>query len=733
MDVITAAPPESAPQTNMTRPAQRAMLAAYTLTIFLTSGLLFLVQPMVGKILLPRLGGSPAVWNTAMVFFQLTLLVGYAWAHLSLSLLRIRPHVIVTMGLFGLTLLTLPVALPQDWVPTSSPALWVLFALLVLVGGPFLVLASMSPTLQRWLSLSRHPHGSDPYFLYAASNAGSLLGLLAYPLIIEPALTTADQTVMWSWMYAGAAVAVAICGVAAIRFRRPPRPSAATEVPADNGGFQWRWIGLSAVPAALLLAVTHHITTDVAAVPLLWVIPLAIYLVTFIVAFGPNPRWLQRGSAMALKLLVAPLALTFIVGVPLGIGLVVNLGVFTAAALLMHSLLADSRPAAADLTRYYLAVSVGGAIGGTLTALVAPTLFPVVLEYPVAVALALAFIPVAIAGFGGSARSRIIALVVSVVGLVAVVALAGDVGDDALIGIVVGIILIAVYVVSGGPRQYAVAVGIVLVGLTLLPLRSAVVADRSFFGVVRVERTADQTTLWSGSTVHGLQLSDPADAGIPTSYYHPTGPLGDVMVAPLSDSRQIAVIGLGAATIVAYGHSGDHFTFYEIDPTMARIAEDPELFTFIADTAASVDIAIGDGRLLLEQDENRYDVVIIDAFSSDAIPAHLITTEAMALYVDHLAPGGVVAYHVSNRHLDLTPIVARQADALGFASVVRFDRNVSAAESAQGKEASTWIVVAPSEESLSAVASHAEWVGSAFGEGTPLWTDSFSNVISALR
>jgi hypothetical protein len=733
MNVTVAAKETRALPTEMSLHMRRAMLVLYTVTVFLTSSLLFLVQPMVGKILLPRLGGSPAVWNTAMVFFQVMLLLGYAWAHLSLSWLRLRTHTVATMGLFGLTLLTLPVALPTDWIPTSVPALWVLLALLLLIGGPFVVLASMSPTLQRWLSLSRHPHGADPYFLYAASNAGSLLGLLAYPLLVEPAFDTSTQAGMWSWLYGTAAVAVAACGIFAVRFRKTTGDSITETAPHDTTGFRWRWIALSAVPAALLLAVTHHITTDIAAVPLLWVIPLSLYLATFIVAFGPNPRWLQHGSAIALKLLVVALAVTFIAGTPLAVSLIVNLATFTAAALLLHSLLADSRPAASGLTRFYLTVSVGGALGGTLTALIAPLVLPVVLEYPVAVALALALIPTATTGMGGSVLSRIGVVAASSIALIVAVGVLGDLGPDARNGVIIGIILIAAYVVAATPRQYATVAGVILVGLTLVPLRTALVADRGFFGVVRVEQTAEQTTLWSGSTVHGVQLRDATLTGLPTSYYHSSGPLGDVMAMSAAAPRRIAVIGLGAATIAAYGHDGDHITFYEIDPTMARIASDAALFTFLRDTAATYEIALGDGRLLLEQDDTRYDVIVIDAFSSDAIPTHLITTEAMELYAQHLTEDGVIAYHVSNRHLDLTPIVARQAESLGMAAAARLDLSGDAIAAAQGKKASSWVAVAPARESLQDLARLEDWTSPQVDEHTALWTDSFSNLISALR
>lgn len=712
---------------------QRAMLTLYTLTVFTTSALLFSVQPMVGKILLPLLGGSPAVWNTALVFFQGTLLLGYAWAHLSLSRLRLRAHAGVTIALFALTLLMLPVALPAGWIPTSTPALWVLFALAVLIGGPFLVLAAMSPTLQRWLSLSRHPHGRDPYFLYAASNAGSLVGLLVYPLVIEPTLTTTGQTRLWSWLYVTAAVLVAACAFLAIRFRRAVVDNATPGREARAGGSPRRWITLAAVPAALLLAVTQHITTDVAAVPLLWVIPLSIYLGTFIVAFGPNPHWLQKGSAIALRMLAAPLGITLVANTPLGVSLLINIATFTAATLMLHSLLADSRPAVTDLTRFYLAVSVGGAIGGTLTALIAPMILPVVLEYPVAVALALAFTPAAIAGIGGSIRIRTTALLLSLATAAAVVVVFGEADAAVRDALLVGIIVVAAYVITTSPRQYAAVVGLVLVGLTLLPLRSAVVSDRGFFGVVRVEQTEEQTTLWSGSTIHGVQLRDPELTGLPTSYYHPAGPLGDVMAVSAANPRRIAVIGLGAASIAAYGNAGDHLVFYEIDPAMARIAEDPALFTFLRDTAATYEIALGDGRLLLNRDDARYDLIVIDAFSSNAIPTHLITTEAMELYTDHLVEGGVIAYHLSNRHLDLSPIVARQADALGMAAMSRTDLTDSAADAAQGKKASIWVTVASTPESLLGLTNRDGWTTPVVRASTPLWTDSFSNLLSALR
>jgi hypothetical protein len=731
--------------------SDRTVLGLFTVTTFLGAALLFLVQPMVAKMLLPLLGGTPDVWNTAMVFFQAALLGGYLFAHLSTTRLGLRRHPVVQLVLLCVPLALLPVAVPAGWRPPEdlAPALWTLVVLTVAVGAPFLAVATASPTLQRWFSATGHPHADDPYFLYAAGNVGSLLALLGYPLVLEPRLDLSGQARLWTTGYV---VFVALSAACAVVLRRrlageadvtpaSAESTAANEAPPIPNRTRARWILFAAIPSALMLGVTRHISTDIASIPLLWVIPLALYLVTFIVAFGRDPDRVVSASSRWLRLLIVPVALTFL-GTFNSVWLVLlpHLAVFFLAGLLCHGRLASERPAPARLTEFYLWISVGGVLGGIACALVAPVVFTTVVEYPLVLGVAL-FVRVPTRDEAAApARSRG-ASIAYAAALVAVVALAlaaqGSGESDGRIGpsmIFLGVAAAVAYVGSRSPRAFAAGLGLVLVATIFISPIPVLHTERTFFGVHRVlEDARGRHLIVNGTTTHGLQ--DPGQPGTPLGYYHPDGPIGQFFTATaaLAGRRDVAVVGLGSGALAAYGRTGDRFTFYEIDQSVADIASDPRWFTYLSDSRADVDVVLGDGRLsLADAPERSYDLLVVDAFSSDAIPVHLLTEEALSLYVSRLADDGVLAFHVSNRYFELPPVLARVAGELGLSALHQTDASTSEAIEA-GHSSSQWVLVARDGVDLDAVADDDRWTVLGDGDGTPLWTDDFSDVLSVFR
>lgn len=736
-------------------------VALFAATSFLGSLLLFLVEPMVAKMLLPLLGGSPAVWNTAMVFFQAALLSGYALAHLMISRLGIRRQSLVQMMLFCLPLLVMPVAVPSGWrpPPDAEPALWTLLALTVMVGAPFLMLSTASPTIQRWFADTDHPQAGDPYFLYAAGNVGSFVGLLAYPFVLEPRLTLDEQSWLWSGLYACFVVLAGCCTVALRRHpaTTPARssktagaeaatPSALqTPVRIDNRT-RGRWIYLAAIPSALLLGVTRHISSDIAAIPLLWVVPLSLYLITFVVAFGRSgPRTLEV-AARGFRLLVVPVALTFLGLISsLWVNAALHLLAFFFAALVAHGRLAAERPAPEKLTEFYLLLSLGGMIGGVVTALVAPVVFSAVLEYPIAIVLAITILPPAAPATGLVVpwRKRMLTLrtVVLSAAFVALTAAAVTVRSagtqQALqLGLLIAATgLAGAYALARSPHSFAAAVGFLLFVATAVPAYPTVYQSRTFFGVHRVYQDPDgRHVLLNGTTVHAMEAYRAGEAGVPLAYFHPSGPMGQFFDALAAENRPrtMAIIGLGAGAIAAYGEPGDRITYYEIDPEVVRIAEDPNLFSFVTHSAATVDYVIGDGRLNLAAASKRYDIVMVDAFSSDSVPLHLLTREAMAIYLDRLAEGGVIVFNISNRYFDFVPVLGKLASEFGLTGIVQRDHAISPELAAEGKFASTFALLARNRDDLRSLKDDPRWEPIGDGGNLRLWTDSYTDLLGVL-
>lgn len=721
-------------------PAQRGVWVAalFACTTLLGAALLFMVQPLAAKLVLPSYGGSATVWSTSSLLFQLLLLLGYVYAHVSTRRLGARWQPRAHLLLLAVPLLALPVALPAESMPPSdaSPVLWLLRTLLLMVGLPFVVLSTTGPLIQRWYAWSGGPRSEDPYFLFAASNLGSFLGLLAYPFVIEPLLTLTQQRTAWSMAFVAFVLLMASCGLA-VKGRDRAVEHGAARVPPSTPGPCARqmavWCLWAFLPSSLMLAATAHLSTDIAAVPLLWVLPLAAYLASFVLAFARTARTVSP------RLVVPCVAFAVTTGIVSSLGspalapliaLVVGANVVSVglAGFAAHARLAASRPDATHLTLFYLVISVGGALGGVLNGVVAPLLFDGVWEYLLTVAL----LPVLAIGLPAMrVRARVVLRGAGIVGaaLLAIVAAWGA----GRLATIEAVVLLGATVVAAVVTWLTLRVAAMLT-MTLLISALAVIAvqeraaeltERTFYGSYRVWSTEGQHQLLHGTTIHGTQFVDADLAQTPTTYYVTDGPLGDVMstLAP----RDLAVVGLGAGAIAAYGTEVPRIRFFEIDAAVARVARDPRWFTYLSDSDADVDVVVGDGRLAMEQEPaGSFDAVALDAFSSDSIPVHILTREGIEVFLDRVRQDGALVIHISNRVFDLRPVLAAHARALDLQAV--FGRGGEG----PGAQTSEWVVLTRSSDTADALAALSRWETLSTDE-TVEWSDDYSSVLSVLR
>ncbi len=722
------------------------MVVLFSVAAFLSAALVFMVQPMVAKAMLPTFGGTPQVWTVSMLFFQGALLVGYGYAHLLTQRLTAGRQALVHVAVLLLPLITLPIALRGTGVASSlTPALAVLAILAFSVGLPYVVVAATSPLVQRWFSATGHPHSHDPYFLYAAGNAGSLLGLLLYPFLIEPNLRLADQGLLWSIGYIAFVAACGVCAYVLAR-RRTAGEVAAAHVAsrvtddADAPPTMRRrisWVVKAFIPSSLLLGVTTHVQTDVAAVPLLWVIPLALYLLTFVIAFSPRRPFGPRAAGRLLPFAVVLILLSFlrVLPVPSWGNIAIHDAGFFLAAMLAHGLLADDRPSPRHLTSFYLLLAVGGVLGGLFNAIAAPFIFDQVLEYPAMLTVALLLRTGSSNARGRPARREfLLDLVVGAIYLLILVAglVVLRLDDPAVWVAIVGL---ATLVVVRRPTRFAAAVGLVL-ALTFLSSGAGLFADRTFFGVNRVADDGEgRRVLLSGATVHGAQRIDDVAGTRPLAYYHHSGPAGQVLDYLNRESmvHDVAVIGLGAGSLAAYSGPGQTYTFFEIDPVVIEIANDPDLFTFLRGAGGQINVIEGDGRLRMASvPASSLDLVVLDAFSSDAIPAHIVTGEAFASYLQALRPSGLILANVSNAYLDVQSVVVGAARANGLLGFARTDTNLAGIPEGD-KEISSWVVLSRDPGAIAFLADEPGWVTlDTLGTGR-LWTDDFSDILSVIR
>lgn len=726
----------------------------FTGTIFVSAFLLFLIQPLFGKMALPLLGGAPGVWNTALVFFQAALLAGYLYAHLTSRYLPMRAQIGLHAVVLVVATLALPVTISAAWQspPDSMPIFWLLGLLAANVGLPFFALSANAPLLQRWFAASDHARAGDPYFLYAASNLGSVIALLAYPLIVEPSIGLTGQSMLWSAGFVGLAGLIGLSAWTV--WRGAPTAAAQTAIHATSD-ITWRqraiWTALAFIPSGLLLSVTGHITTDIVAVPLLWVVPLALYLLSFTFVFAARPLLTPRWFKPLLPACLV--AAAFLVFLPqlTNAYLAAGLALLTlfAVSMVCHGRLAALRPSSDHLTEFYLWMSFGGVLGGAFVGLGAPMLFDGVWEYPI---LLVASAIAARVGVTQARRLRVPDILLPLSLAAAIVALeAGvDLSPDSVE------IVMLVMVATGGLLVWGLRrplpLGILIICVLLLGHAvgqhrgsvSLIAQERSFFGVHRVKLVEDPgiAQLVHGNIIHGAQFTDNERGGEPLLYYDWRAGLGQITAAMAAEGRlglAVGAIGLGTGASACHAVPGQRWTFFEIDPVVERLAR--EHFSYLARCRPNAQVVIGDARLTLTRGtEGRFDLIAVDAFSSDAIPLHLITSEAVGLYRSRLEDGGLLVFHISNRYLDLEPVMARLARAHGLeARVFEYDPTFGGkAERAPWEVPSTWVVMGSDTTRLDRLFGPIDegtgtWRAPRREPGMRLWTDNYSNILSVLK
>ncbi|HSV04343.1 MAG TPA: fused MFS/spermidine synthase [Phenylobacterium sp.] len=740
--------------------ALRAPPALFAVTVFASAALVFMVEPMLAKLVLPLLGGSPSVWNTSLAFFQAALLAGYAYAHLLQKVRSVRTQAAIHLALVAAAALVLPLRVHELFGPPSwtHPALWLLGVLAASIGPPFAILSATAPLAQAWHArIVRAEAGKEPYVLYAASNLGSLIALLAYPIVVEPVFTVRGQTLGWSAGYVAFALLLATLAIVCAR-----APALAPEAPAGEApaaAVTWRerltWLALAAIPSSLMLGVTTHLTTDVASAPFLWVAPLALYLITFIIAFQARPA-IPRGLALMFQAAAVAGCAALLPFKASGflLQLSVHLAAFFFTALVCHQALVARRPPAARLTEFYLWLSIGGVVGGGFNAFLAPVIFDNVWEYPLVLTLACLARP---SRQGDLRTGDWLLLVLGVIAGVAAPVLVGVAAPHLSGRHVIGSVSELDLLVAGARTALgAAAISAFLIRdrallfcavIAVLSIGAQAAADRvdtqhswrSFFGVLR-ESVAPAAALGGevrmlahGSTLHGAQAVNPKFRCRPLVYYTPSTPIGQVFVkAAAKPNLRIGAVGLGTGSVAAYVRPGDHLTFFEIDPLVIRIATDPKYFSYTTECAKGrVDYVVGDARLTLaKQPPGVFDILLIDAFSSDAVPAHLLTVEAVRGYLSHIKPDGVVILHLSNRNLDLKAPAMAVARVAGAAALLQ-EHVVPPGGRAVWESGEDALVLAKSRAALAGFRADKRWKPI-----DPLlaraWTDDYTNVPGAL-
>jgi len=678
----------------------RGLPAVFSLTLFTSAGLLFLIQPMIAKMILPLLGGAPSVWNTCMMFFQAMLLAGYGYAHYISTRHSLRSQMVLQAAIIILGFLLLPPVIRQQLIPSggTSPAGGLLLVLLSSVGVPFFVLSSTAPLLQKWFAATSDASSKDPYFLYSASNLGSMMALISYPLLIEPGLAIAAQNRAWSAGYLALGVLTAVCAGLTWKYLSPAIASVGADTGKNTGlektevsrNDRLRWVGLAFVPSSLMLGVTTFITTDIAAVPMFWVLPLSLYLLSFIIVFAVNLDKFRPSMyflmLVSLTVVIAAMNIASVMGTWYVFAVhLVNLFI---VSMVCHGELALKRPASSHLTEFYLLISFGGVLGGIFNALVAPLVFNSIVEYPLTLLLAALLLPAA-------GRCK-----------------------DHLKRIVVAMIIVALF----------------SEGLVFNKLNSTVLYQaRTFFGVIKVRTHEDGNALElvHGITTHGMQNLDPRVRNEPTTYYLRQGAIGEFFssFSRPDVSKKVAVLGLGIGTLAGYGEKGDVFDFFEIDPSVKRVATDPAYFTFLRDSKAKWKIIMGDARMEINKAPTHYyDIIILDAFAGDAVPVHLLTREALKLYLLKLQENGLILVNITNRHLNLEPVLASLAADAGLVSRIRYDKS-----DPSGIFFSNWVVLAQKEGDLGKLVSNRLWTRITGDDRLRVWTDDYSNIASVIE
>ena len=740
-----------------------ATLGLFAGTMFLSALLLFSVQPMFAKMVLPKLGGSPSVWAVSMCFFQAALLAGYCYAHVLNRFVTARLAPLVHLVVLGLAVLALPIGLPASGAepPAGDAYFWLIGTLAIGVGLPFFAVSANAPLLQSWFARSGHPHASDPYFLYGASNMGSLIALLAYPILIEPNAGLSKQASIWAAGFVALGFTIAVCGLMmlvnqrreAVSGTNPAEVDSLVTAATDSPSWAQRagWVGLSFVPSGLLVAYSSYVTTDLASAPFLWVLPLAAFLGTFILVFRDKAAIPHDWLLVLQPALVG--AVLFGLATPgnrgWAIACIAGTAAFFVTTMVAHRELYLQRPAPRHLTEFYLWMSLGGVLGGMFAALLAPQLFNAVWEYPLLLVLGMACRP-GIFGTRPEAKETRDLTALGVGSLIVLLGIAGAMKSGQMDPITLPRLMFlcgfGLLTLLSATRPLRQLICVAVMGATIAILPSAMNrgdAERSFFGVHRVTMTGDNQMrlLMHGTTIHGAERvrddrGNKVAEPLPATYYYPASPMALGVEAARTASQKtsgglaVGVVGLGAGSMACHSRRDEAWQFYEIDPVVVKIAKDASRFTFLSRCRPNADIVLGDARLTLAKaPPGGFDYLIIDAFSSDSVPVHLLTVEAVRLYLDKLAPEGILAMHVSNRHLDLVAVAAATVRQVPGAHVQLADDRVP--EMGFDAAASHVVFVTKSQA--------AAWIVSGMPSvikmppaDMPAWTDDYSDIVGPL-
>ena len=720
-------------------------------TLFISASLMFVLQPLFGKLLLPLLGGSPAVWNTCMVFYQSILFLGYLYAHTISTRFDQHRQIQIHAVIILISFMALPVALPENTVPPteSNPTFWLLWTLFLAIGLPYFVVSTTAPLVQKWFANVGHHTSHDPYYLYAASNTGSLIALLSYPFLLEPAIGLANQKTYWSIGYLMLCLLVAACAFVLWKTRQN-KVIAQDSSPEENPLSLTRklhWMALAFVPSSLLLGLTNFISTDIASVPLLWIIPLTLYLLSFVIVFS---KWNDKIHPVMVKLqpivLLPFIAYAFInpADLPYWAYLVLHLLAFFFAVMVCHGELAKDRPHTQYLTTFYLIMSFAGMLGGMFNTFVAPFVFNGIYEYPIMIVAALLLRPGATVSLNKGLLLQILAPALLIIsGLILYKSINNLLPYFDVI--VIGLIALTLinYLFRGRPVVFALLTGaIIFLSLGLHGLSShTLYQERTFFGVLAVREsvlTDEQNQpekyheLFHGTTKHGAQRLAANLAKIPLTYYSIPGPMGQLF-KEFDNTNQnwtIGIVGLGAGALACYAKDQQNWTLYEIDPLVVDIASNPAYFSYLKLCSRNTTMRVGDARLSLESEpDQKFDLLVMDAFSSDSVPTHLLTEEALALYFKKLKPNGILAFHITNRHLLLKKVLSIHAEHLHLSALIQ---EFKPQQELPLVVATDWVVMAKNPETLAPLSLSliGNWQKMPLYFDMNPWTDDFTNIVS---
>ena len=769
----------------------------FSLTLLVSSFLLFLVQPMIGRMLLPSLGGTPAVWNGCVLFFQAILLAGYAWAHYGPPRLGMRNHLLVHLGLLAVVCFLLPMQLVEEWaVPVNSnPMGWLIGQLALCVGLPFFVISSSAPLLQRWFSASGKDNADEPWFLYAISNTGSLVALISYPFLFERYMGLTDQGWFWTGGFMLLAIMFICCAWFTIKNTDPKLLNRAqTKKLAVPLAWKKRihYIVLAAIPSSLMLGVTTVVSTDVGSFPLMWSIPLALYLLTFVFVFAKRQLIPHNWLILALPgmLLLMPLVALMDPGQSPIIMISIHFTMFFVVAMVCHGELSRRRPHVSQLTEFYLMMSIGGVLGGAINSLVAPFVFSGILEYPLMLIAACLVLPSrknlgktktaaeevktdstsfqwnfnSIKQFIGTGPI----LVALALGLSWILVESIEMPTLGRIIIGYGIPAVICLGLVDMPKRFAIGYAMLaLICPSIMDIRDVLSRQRGFFGVnvVALVEEGEFRALVNGRTLHGMQRTSQTTDPDPLTYYHHEGPIGDVFKLYGSDQTRVAAVGLGVGSLAAYATADQKFDFFEIDPVVCQIARDERYFTYLSSAhnkGADVQIILGDARIQLDAirrkldsknetassagpnspfqsvafekpSSGKYELMVMDAFGSDAVPIHLITAEAVTLYLDLLEEDGLLVFHVSSKFIDFSPIGAGIAERFGLASAIRIDLPTGDEVKKTGRNPSIYMVMSRDKDLIDTFFESGTGWRKISDSKKLLWTDEHANVLDVMK